>query len=283
MSKESLPPMPEMPTTPERIIQEHGADATKKKERLSPEQLESRVQELMDLSAARAEASKHVRESWGGLTRDERETLKEQGDDAVAAQLDALKADPEMAEFSESVLAEYDTRIQELGSNPQVMGAYNERFEGLRGALAKVLEYEHLQKEVDAITSSEQKLRLMYEKVGRSPGPIERTKLTDLAKRKEELQKDLSGFELDPASIDMLRRREIRGMQRDLERYNFAETESRTELIREVLPDLLHGAPILFQGETGSGKTQLAKYISHRFLGHEVSPISISEQIKESQ
>jgi len=283
MSKESLPPMPNMPTTPERIIEEKGIDRTKEKEKLSPEQLEARVQELMDLSAARAEASKHVRESWGGLTKTEREELEQKGDDAVAAQFDALKVDPELAEFSENVLAEYDTRIQELGSNPKVMEAYSERFEGMKDALAKVLEYEHLHKELDAITSSEQKLRLMYEKVGRSPGPIERTKLTDLAKRKEELQKEINGFELDATSIDMLRRREVRGMQRDLERYNFAETESRTELIREVLPDLLHGAPILFQGETGSGKTQLAKYISHRFLGHEVSPISISEQIKESQ
>ena len=49
MSKESLPPMPNMPTTPERIIEEKGIDRTKEKEKLSPEQLEARVQELMDL------------------------------------------------------------------------------------------------------------------------------------------------------------------------------------------------------------------------------------------
>ena len=146
MPKESLPPMPDMPTTPERIIQERGVDATKEKEKLSPEQLEARVQELMDLSAARAEASKHVRESWGGLTKTEREELEQKGDDAVAAQFDALKVDPELAEFSENVLAEYDKRIQELGSNPKVMEAYSERFEGMKHALAKVLEYEHIKK-----------------------------------------------------------------------------------------------------------------------------------------
>ncbi len=283
MSKEQFASMPNLPTTPERVIQEKGIDSTKEKEKLSPKQLEARVQELMDLSAARAEASKHVRESWGGLTKTEREELKAQGDEVVVAQFDALKIDPEMAEFSENVLAEYDTRIQELGSNSKVMEAYKERFEGMKDALAKVLTYEHLQKELGAVTSSEQKLRSLYEKVGRAPGPIERTKLTDLANRREELQKEVNAFELDSASIDMLRRREVRRMQQDLERYSFAETESRTKLIQDVLPDLLRGAPILFQGETGSGKTQLAKYISHRFLGHEVAPISISEQIKESQ
>ncbi|MDE1970078.1 MAG: AAA family ATPase [Patescibacteria group bacterium] len=283
MPKEQFPSMPNLPTTPERVIEEKGVDSTKEKQKLSPEQLETRVQELMDLSAARVEASKHVRESWGGLTKTEREELKAQGDDAVAAQFDALKIDPEMAEFSENVLAEYDARIQELGSNSKVMETYKERFEGMKDTLANVLTYEHLQKELSAVTNSEQKLRVLYEKIGRAPGPIERTKLTDLTNRREELQNNVTAFELDPASIDMLRRREVRRTQQDLERYSFAETESRTKLIQDVLPDLLRGAPILFQGETGSGKTQLAKYISHRFLGYEVAPISISEQIKESQ
>ena len=72
-------------------------------------------------------------------------------------------------------------------------------------------------------------------------------------------------------------------MQKDLVKYSFAETEARTELIREVMPDLLQGAPVLFQGETGSGKTQLAKYISEKYLDKEPAIISISEQIKESQ
>ena len=72
-------------------------------------------------------------------------------------------------------------------------------------------------------------------------------------------------------------------MQHDLNRYSFAETESRQELIREVLPDLLQGAPVLFQGETGSGKSQLAKYISERYLGKTPTIVSVSEQIKESQ
>jgi hypothetical protein len=72
-------------------------------------------------------------------------------------------------------------------------------------------------------------------------------------------------------------------LQKDLERYSFGETESRTELIRDMLPDLLQGAPALFQGETGSGKSQLGKYISERYLDHKVTPVSMHEQVKESQ
>src|SRR3989344_5693255 len=281
MSPEKMPHIPEIKTTPERVLEEMGGEENVSgKERLAPEEIEARVTELADLSASRAEVSKHVRDAWGGLTKKERADLKAKGEEAVIAHLDSLKVDPELREFAESTLAETDARIKELASNPEVLKAYNGRFETLKGTLANVLAFEYLQKELHATESREQKLRLFYEQFGRSPGPIERKKLEELANRTTKIREDLRVFELDEAAVDMLRRREIRGMQRDLMRYNFAETETRTELIREVLPDLLQGAPVLFQGETGSGKTQLAKYISHRFLGHEVSPISISEQIK---
>ena len=283
MSKEQIPHIPNVLTTPERVMEEHGLDESKEKVKLSPEQVETNVNELTELSASRAEASKHVRESYGGLTKSEREELKEKGEGAVVAQLDALNIDPELAEFSEGVLADYDKRIQELGSNPKVLEEYKKRFEKLKGTLGNVVAYEHIQGELDAVTKSEQKLRLLYEKVGRAPGRIEKKKLAELTEHKNTLQEQLNKFELDPASVGMLRRREVRKMQQDLERYSFAETESRTELIREVLPDLMQGAPILFQGETGSGKSQLAKYISERYLGKEPVIISVSEQIKESQ
>ncbi len=283
MSKEKLTHIPNIPTTPERVLEEVGTDESKEKVKLSPEQLEASVKELMELSAARAEASKHVRESYGGLTKAEREELKEKGEDAVAAQLEELRIDPELVEFSEGVLADYDKRIQELGSNPKVLEGYKKGFEKTKGTMTNVMSYEHLRGELNAVANSEQKLRLLYEKVGRAPGSMERNKLAELTKHKNDLHEQLSKFELDPASVDMLRRREVRRMQQDLERYSFAETESRTELIREVLPDLIQGAPILFQGETGSGKSQLAKYISERYLGKDPVVISVSEQIKESQ
>ncbi len=284
MSPEKMPHIPEVKTTPERVLEEAGGEAkVAKKEKLAPEELETRVTELADLSAARAEVSKHVRETWGGLTKQEREDLKAKGDEAVIAHFDSLKVDPELREFTESTLAETDARIQELASNPDVLKAYKERFETLKETLASVLTFEHLQKELRATESREQKLRTLYEQFGRSPGPIERKKLEELANRITETRKELQGFELDEAAVDMLRRREIRGMQRDLAQYNFAETETRTELIREVLPDLLQGAPVLFQGETGSGKTQLAKYLSQKYLDKEPAIISVSEQIKESQ
>ena len=283
MSPEKMSHTPEIKTTPERVLEEAGKEAEVSKERLSPEEIEVRVTELADLSAARPEVSKHVRETWGGLTKKEREELKAKGEEAVIAHLESLKIDPELREFEESTLSEYDERIKELASHPDVLTAYKDRFETLKGTLAKVLAFDHLQKELRAAENTEQKLRIFYEQYGRSPGPIERKKLEGLANRVTELKGELQGFELDEPTIDMLRRREIRGMQRDLARYSFAETETRTELIREVLPDLMQGAPVLFQGETGSGKTQLAKYISQKHLGKEPAVISVSEQIKESQ
>ena len=278
-----MPHIPEVKTTPERVLEEAEGEKISKKERLAPEEIEARVTELADLSATRAEISKHVRETWGGLTKKEREDLKAKGEETVIAHLDSLKVDPELREFAESTLAETDAQIKELASNPDVLKAYKGRFETLKGTLASVLAFEHLQKELRAAESREQKLRLAYEQFGRSPGPIERKKLEELTNRITETRKELQGFELDEAAVDMLRRREIRGMQRDLAQYNFAETETRTELIREVLPDLLQGAPVLFQGETGSGKTQLAKYLSQKYLDKEPAIISVSEQIKESQ
>ncbi len=284
MSPEKLPHIPEVKTTPEVILERESVEKPSKKEKpLSREELESRVNELAELSASRAEVAKHVNEAWGVKSKTELADLKAKGENEVAAHLEALSLDPELAEFQETTLTEYDARIKELASNPEVLRTYKEQFEKKKQTLTKSLQYEHAEKELDAITSAEKKLQMVYEKVGRAPGPIERKKMADLATRKGELQETIKNFELDPDTIDMLERRGIRKMQRDLEQYSFAETESRTELIRAILPDLLQGAPVLFQGETGSGKSQLAKYISERYLRKAPALISIQEQIKESQ
>ncbi len=282
MKRESLPHIPNIPTTPERILREKQIKV-KETEPLSAEEIKEQVTELFELSAARAEAGKHTREAWGGLTKKEREELKSKGEDAIATHIETARLDPELAQFRETTLEEYDDRIAELSSNPQVLNAYKNQFEELKETLAHAVSFEHLRHEEDVVTKAEQKLRKLYEKIGSAPGPIERKKLTAFSDRRNEIEEDLKGFELNPKTIDMLRRREVRSMQHDLERYSFAETESRQELIRQVLPDLLQGAPVLFQGETGSGKSQLAKYISERYLGKTPTIVSVSEQIKESQ
>lgn len=280
MSKET-PHIPNISTMPEQVLVER--ETKEKTASLNPEQIKEQVSELFELSAARAEAGKHTREAWGGLTKKEREELKAKGEEAIAAHLEAARLDPELAEFRETTLEEYDNRIAELSSNPKVLETYKSRFGQLKKTLANVLSYEHLRQEKDAVSKAEEKLRKLYESIGKAPGPIERKKIEELGNRKSEIEESLKAFELDSETIDMLQRREIRRMQQDLERYSFAETESRTDLIREVLPDLLQGAPVLFQGETGSGKSQLAKYISERYLNKKPAIISISEQIKESQ
>lgn len=282
MERESSPHIPNVPTTPERVLRQKGLEAKEAKPQ-SQEEIKEQVTELLELSAARAEAGKYAREVWGGLTRQEREELKDKGEDEVAAYIETARLDPELIEFEETTLEEYDNRIAELSGNSEVLDAYKNRFGELKETLARAMSYEHLHKEENAVARVEEKLRKFYEGIGKTPGPIERKKMSALSDRRKEIEKSLKGFELDPKTIDMLRRREIRRMQNDLERYSFAETESRQELIRQVLPDLLQGAPVLFQGETGSGKSQLAKYISLRYLGKNPTIISVSEQIKESQ
>lgn len=290
MAKENLNHIPNIMTTPEQILKEKGTKDVTPEKKLSSmdsmerfEKMEGGVYELAELSSARAEASKHLRETWGGLTQEERKDLVAKGEGAVVAHFEALGLDPELAEFQKQAVDEYDSRIQELASDPEILKSYKESFDKIKATLARAVSYEHLQKEMDAISSTEQKLQSLYEKIGRMPGPIESKKMAEIDRRKNEIANELKGFELDPQTIDMLRRREVKRIQRDIEKYSFAETESRTELIREILPDLIQGAPVLFQGETGSGKSQLAKYISEKYLGKSPVVISVSEQIKESQ
>ena len=64
MPRESLPHIPDIPTTPERILRERQPEA-QEAEPLSPEQVGERVSELLELYGARAEAGKHAREAWG--------------------------------------------------------------------------------------------------------------------------------------------------------------------------------------------------------------------------
>lgn len=249
---------------------------------LTPEQVEASAEELADLYVLKGEATKHVREAWG-LSTKEREELKNKGETEIAAHFEAAQLDPELAEFQEETLQDYDKRIQELATDSRIATAYEQQKQKAQKTIGQAISYEHLRKEHEALAGSEVKLKSLFEKIGRAPGPIEKKKLDDFANRKKELEEKLGQFELTPETVDLLRRLKIRRMQRDLEKYNFAETESRTNLIRELLPDLLQGAPVLFQGETGSGKSQLAKYISERYLKKSPVVVSISEQIKESQ
>lgn len=283
MSKEYPRHIPEVQTTPERILEERGKAPETSKEKLSSQEIETRVTELAELSSFRSEAMLHLKESWGGLTQAERAELKKKGKESVAAHIDALKLDPELIEFQELAVDEYDQRIQELASEPQTLKNYKSYFAEKKQALVSAIKYEHIQGELTAIEKAEQKVRMLFRHVGKAPGPIERKKLTAFSDRWKEVEEEFKDFKLDSKTIDMLRRREVRRIQRDLNRYQFAETESRTELIREMLPDLLLGTPVLFQGETGSGKSQLVKYISERYLGKTPTIISVTEQIKESQ
>ena len=166
MSKETSH-IPNMPTTPEQVLAERE---TKEKAvsfppeadrpwAESPEQIKEQTSELFELSAARAEAGKHSREAWGGLTKKEREELKDKGEEAVSAHLEAARLDPDLAEFRETTLEEYDNRIAELSSNPKVLEAYKSRFGQLKETLANVLSYEHLRQEKDASIKSRRKIK----------------------------------------------------------------------------------------------------------------------------
>ncbi|MFH2019679.1 MAG: hypothetical protein ABII80_03645, partial [bacterium] len=101
MAKESLPHIPNIPTTPERVLREKKTE-TKEAKPLSAEQIKEQVTELFELSSARAEAGKHTREAWGGLTKEEREELKSKGEDAVVAHIETARLDPELVEFRET-------------------------------------------------------------------------------------------------------------------------------------------------------------------------------------
>jgi len=78
MPKEKIPHIPEVKTTPEIILEREGEQKIEKREKpLSPEELESRVSELAELSASRVEVSKHVNEAWGVKSKTELAELKE--------------------------------------------------------------------------------------------------------------------------------------------------------------------------------------------------------------
>ena len=171
MNQESFPGIPKVKTTPEIILEQEGSlENTNERKTLSPEELESRVSELADLSASRAEVAKHVNEAWGVKSKTELAELKAKGEETLAAHLEALQLDPELAEFQEGTLKEYDARIRELGSNPKVLRVYKEKFEEKKQTLARVLAYEHAEKELDAITRGRTETRRAVRESRPRPG-----------------------------------------------------------------------------------------------------------------
>ncbi|MFA6566139.1 MAG: AAA family ATPase [Candidatus Paceibacterota bacterium] len=261
------------------------------------------VEKLAELSRSRAQAARFVYES-SGLTKKERGTLAgmgffdekrdgvvpegvvdqlvKEGKPELIAKLAALKCDPEVLALQMSVLESYDKEIAELADDPKLLGKYRERYDSEKQILDQVIERERYERDLRALENFEAKFKRTFKKSGAYFGSAEQKIFDDLSKEKQTILEKIK-TPASPELMEAMGLRRLRNMQKNLEVFHFAETESRTELIRELLPDLLNGAPVLFQGETGSGKSELARYICRRYLRKEPLLISISEQIKESQ
>jgi len=261
------------------------------------------VEKLAELSRSRAQAARLVYES-SGLTKNERDTLagvgffdekyegavseeiieqlQKEGKSELIAKLTALKCDPEVLAFQMSVLDSYDKEIAELASDPKLLGKYREHFDSERQMLDEAIQRDRLSRDLRAVLNSEAKFKQTFKKTGAYFGSAEQKIFDNLTEKKKAIQEKIK-TPASPELAEAMGLRRLREMQKNLEVFHFAETQSRTELIRELMPDLLNGAPVLFQGETGSGKSELARYICRRYLRKEPLLISISEQIKESQ
>jgi hypothetical protein len=261
------------------------------------------VEKLAELSRSRAQAARLVYES-SGLTKKERDTLadmgffnekydgtipeeiieqlEKEGKPELIAKLTALKCDPEVFAFQAGVLDSYDKEIAELAGDPKLLGKYREHYGSERKMLDSAIQRERYLRDLRAVENSEMKFKQTFKKPGAYFGTAEQKIFDELSEKKKAILEKIK-TPTSPELAEAMGLRRLRDMQKNLEMFHFAETQSRTELIRELMPDLLNGAPVLFQGETGSGKSELAKYICRRYLRKEPLLVPISEQIKESQ
>lgn len=116
----------------------------------------------------------------------------------------------------------------------------------------------------------------------RNPHPKLAEKLRNGAELEQSVKVRLSQIEADPNLALYAREYQLRKYREALEQSHFVQTESRTKYIEEIETLVKQGKPILLEGHTGTGKSELARIAARELTGIAPEVVYCNPQTRQS-
>lgn len=116
-----------------------------------------------------------------------------------------------------------------------------------------------------------EQIALLRAKAGRSGRPLTRREKAKIARLQDQLEQAGQPLDMQESVSEGLFLEEVDRLQRQNDRRELREGLLRTpqmeQIIKEALPSMVAGKPVLLVGETGGAKTALAEYMAKQYFG----------------
>lgn len=264
-------------------------EESKKKKKLTPEQIEENVLDLTNLVLEKEDLLQAIDSSQQTVENGKEQKAPSQeeiiraidNDDnlkTLSRQFDTDQNIKESIEQGKGTLEAVNKKIGEIISRPEVERAYKEKLE-------ERIEIIRLARDVES-------LRMLAEKIDLSEAKLlahrnaEDVKLTRSDKEvldknktiKEKIEKKVENLMAQPQVYYEIKRRELLDYHRQLLRGGIVETPSVKKEVSQILGHLQLGIPVFLRGHLGAGKTETVLHVSRKYFGVEPEFISGSEE-----
>lgn len=263
----------------------------KVKEKLTPEQIEEKALELIDLTLEKQDLIKAglSDEKILGLKKSDKKMPVENiindktNLDAIDFRRLGRKFDPNYAiektvELGRGEIKEVEKKIAYLSSDKRILNEYEKQIQGKIEIIKFARQVEGAREYLEKLDLSETKLLAHRNN--------EDVKLTKADK------KTLEGLEMEKNTIFAkieewmsahevyyeVNRRELLNYRKQLMKGGIVETPSVKKEVVQILGHLQLGIPVFLRGHLGAGKTETLLHISRRYYGVEPEFISGSEE-----
>lgn len=177
--------------------------------------------------------------------------------------------------------------LSERWANPQVQAMFKKRVGEATSEWGKIKkprkEYKDTLSELQAHSAELEGLyREVFEHRGKDPDELTQIQIAELSAQAAVNKKDLEKKErASPELSAQLSFERLKGYQKQLSKDGFIWTPSREKYFEKIIDHLVvvnQNRPLLLAGETGTGKTRLARAVSKRLTGK--NPYEVGEEAK---
>lgn len=269
----------------ETTLRQHP-EISSKREKLPDEKVVEYCEQLAELAVEKAHLGSLLYQETGqpAAKRVEKKWKRESSLEKELAAIAKGRIDQVIREKPEEPVSELHNRLDVVKAQVKTLVAYPQVVERYRKEFAKKVEIifqkareiEKLRKWAENLNQANVELILKRQEVGLSQ-PDEEI-LSRNKKRIITAEKRIFILEKDPQVLLEERRQELIVYRRQLEEEKFVEVPQVKKLVDNLITRIHQGKPIFLWGDTGTGKTETARYVSHRVFGGDPEVFSGSEE-----
>ena len=174
----------------------------------------------------------------------------------------------DLADRSRDRIATIESRLDKTLSISSVYNRYQEGYHREVEAVRKAEEVLLLRQAAEQLTHTTERMIRRAQMGGESLTSVERDMIDEHQHLKLESIRRQRDLLIDPEVFDQVRIKELEEYKKQLaQEDSFAVTPSRKKYAQKIIQKMVDGKNVLLMGETGTGKTELGKFVSVALIG----------------